>query len=774
MASRNYAQVAPTAATIALNAYIFGYGGHSLVTPHAALKRLWWTDERIEAKVTRAFVVSKLRGEEREFLDRPLGFGDLTDDTYMEWILDRAKRLFLILTEVGVPDQIFGCIDDSWDDEDLPIPLENVKSLELSYDNDEALNKRFYDMQFVYLLRELKQGSHIDYGPNEHIPMEHVNTVPPAVCLQPYDRVHFPGRQDDVFMRRKYPMIDRDTGQSYAEAFASDVRRAKALPHPHIASTWASYTTEGAGFILSEFVPEHTLGTFIDHRKPMQLLRVAASERPILLVEWMHCLADAVASLHHRGLAHTQIRPSNIWIDKQNRIAFADIGSLPTFQRNKKGPKTEAYDYAAPEQHITKTQMSLKSTTPPISSMNALSKLRKMSTNSISDSSSATSASSNGSSTRSNSFCNNSPITPSSLTNGRSNSLSTIRTAFSPTTMGSSASRSPTRVRNFSRHLPISHCPSPTIHTAPLPTGTFNSMMSNTLLGLGPRPSYIDPATLLDLPVSTPQQSDMFSLACCFLDLITFLLRGKITDFIKFRQNPTTKAKSFHSEPDRIAAWIGVLEEDSYRHPEQIFRGIPELLRLVRLMMAQNGTLRPTALEVRDRIQDILVGECGIEAICCAGREWAETPKDDTLSTTTTTTTTTTASTSPFRRKPDRDNSIDDFGMATGMLGLPPRIGGGDGTRCASPLRHSVECFDMEASPAAMGGPVRRPPMRAPFAAAEHLPVLTRTESQATTDGSITATTTATTTATARRRNSATSSATATWSSWRNRFLRSA
>lgn len=199
MAARTIAQVPPTAATIALNAYIYGYGGHSLVTPHQALKLKWWTDERIDARITRAFVISKLRSEEREFLDRPLAFGEgLTDDTYMEWILDRAKRLFLILTTIGVPDQIFGCIDDSWDDDDLPIPLENVKSLELSYDNDEALNKKFYDMQFVYLLRELKEGAHIDYGPKEHIPMDYVNTLPPAVCLQPYDRVHFPNRPDEV------------------------------------------------------------------------------------------------------------------------------------------------------------------------------------------------------------------------------------------------------------------------------------------------------------------------------------------------------------------------------------------------------------------------------------------------------------------------------------------------------------------------------------------------------------------------------------------------
>ena len=36
----------------------------------------------------------------------------------------------------------------------------------------------------------------------------------------------------------------------------------------------------------------------------------------------------------------------------------------------------------------------------------------------------------------------------------------------------------------------------------------------------------------------------------------------------------------------------------------------------------QNATLRPKVMEVRDRIQEVLVGECGVEALCCAKREW--------------------------------------------------------------------------------------------------------------------------------------------------------
>ena len=620
MGTRSYADVPPTAATIALNAYIFGYGGHSLVTPHAALKQLWWTDERIQAKVTRPFVVSKLRGEERQFLDRPLAFGEgLTDDTYMEWILERAKRLFLILAEVGVPDQIFGCIDDSWDDDDLPISRENVKSLELAYENDEALNRRFYDLQFVYLLRELKQGAHIDYGPKEHIPMEYVNTLPPAVSLQAWDRVHFPGRNDAILMRRKFALTDRETGTTYHDKFMQDVKQARLLCHEHIAGVWASYTSEDSGYVLSDFVGEHTLGTFIEHRSPMQFMRVPPLERPIILCEWMHCLADALASLHHRGVPHAAVRPSNILIDHNNHIAFADVGSVRTFQRGKKPQhKTETYDYAAPESQICQAPI-VVATSPPISSMGAFSKLRKMS----SSTSSSSTSSSTGSSTRSNSMCTITTTLIAPPSAGRSNSMTTIFSAMAPSALPRSSSSS---FRNFSRHL--GHQTSPSIS---VPTSPTSTMIPVTYL---PRPSFVDPSSLRDLPEAAPEMSDIFSLACVFLDILTFMLKGKLNDFVRFRSTrislPNNKHKvrtdsSFHCDPDKIDAWMVVLRNESERHSEPIYRGVPELLNLIRMMMAQNAHLRPSAFEVRDHIRDTLHDQCGIETLCCLDRQW-ETP----------------------------------------------------------------------------------------------------------------------------------------------------
>lgn len=610
MGTRSLAQVAPTPSIMAMNANMYGFAGHSLVTPHFAIKQAWWTTERITAKVTRTFVTSKLRGEERDFLAQQVPFGEgLTDSTYMDWILDKCKRLFLILAEVGVPDQIFGCIDDAWTDDDLPIPLHSIPSLELSVEPDDALNQRFHDTQFRYLLRELQPGSHISYGPSEHIPMEHVNTAPPAVTLQVCDRVHFPGKPNEVFMRRKVNLVEKDTGKDHRESFMRDIQEAQRLQHPHIAPVWASYTSEDAAYILSNFVGEHTLGTFIDHRGPTQWKQLPPARQLPLLLEWMHCLADTVAFLHRRGVAHTAIRPSNILINRQNRIAFADVGALRTFQRGKKIDKIESYDYAASESHLA--SRSTHGTSPPVSHQGTLKKLRKLSMGTT-----ATSSSSGSSS-------------PGRTT--RSNSASTTATSsIAPASPFPSSPLSPVQkstgtLRNFSRHA-LSMSQSGESLTSPT-TPTRAAQIS-------PSPAVLHPGTLRDLPSTTPFMSDIYSLACVFLDILTFILRGKTTDFVKFRttrptsvpgspRSPRGKSDtSFHSDPEKILEWITMLKNESERRSEQIFRGFPDLLLLIRRMLAQNPALRPTAIEVREQLQSIFVDLCGLESLCCANSDW--------------------------------------------------------------------------------------------------------------------------------------------------------
>lgn len=339
--------------TVALNAMIYGYAGHSLVTPHAALQQIWWTDERINEKVTQEFVTSRLQPRERERLRQPVGFGDLSDDTYIEWILEKARRLFLVLAEIGEADGIFAVVDRSWDDDDLPLEMDDIEQLALSNRRDDHANARFYSTQFTFLLRELQNGVHVDYAPNEEVPLEYVMGLPPAASLQNWSRVHLPKRPKDIYVRRKFALGNSESPTAFESTFIMDVESARMIEHEHIAPVWASYTSKGTGYVVTNFVGQHTLRTFIDHRDPPQYKKLPKTERRWLALNWMHCLADAITTLHQNGFCHSVIRPSNIIIDDSNAIAFSDIGSLETFQKDKRPDIMDAYIYSAPETQQT-------------------------------------------------------------------------------------------------------------------------------------------------------------------------------------------------------------------------------------------------------------------------------------------------------------------------------------------------------------------------------------------------------------------------------------
>ncbi|KAH7082664.1 kinase domain-containing protein [Paraphoma chrysanthemicola] len=342
--------------TVALNALIYGYAGHSLVTPHAALQQIWWTEERINEKVTQDFVTSRLQPQERERLTQPVGFGDLSDDTYIEWILDKARRLFLVLAEIGEADRIFAVVDKSWDDDDLPLEVDDIEQLALSNRRDNHANVRFYHTQFQFLLRELRDGVHIDFMPNEEVPLEYVQSLPAAVTLQNWSRVHLPKKPTEFYVRRRFPLGNPETPDAFESEFMMDVESARMVEHDHIAPVWASYTAKGSGFIVTNFVGQHTLRTFIDHRNPTQYQKLAKPDRRWLVLNWMHCLADAIATLHQNGFCHSNIRPSNILITEANAIAFSDIGSLATFQKDKRPDPMDVYVYSAPETHAEAQQ----------------------------------------------------------------------------------------------------------------------------------------------------------------------------------------------------------------------------------------------------------------------------------------------------------------------------------------------------------------------------------------------------------------------------------
>jgi serine/threonine protein kinase len=354
---------------VVANPHIYAsFGGGPTRNPNGVFESttMWWDEERIEATVTRQFVMSNLRPDEQIRLDEPLGFGDgLTDDTYMEWIEEKAKRIFLILVDLGVPDQIFGVIDDSWDDDDLPVPLDQVGRLQLTYDRDEKLERRFFQRQFNYLLRNIQKGDHLVYDDEEVVPLELAEKRPVGAVAgftqSHVEKVHLPNRPDDLFFRKRVP-LGLTPGRMPQEEFLSGIESMKAIEHDHLSSLWASYIHEGCGYALLTPVADTNLKSILTVT-PQFIKILAKQDRRILLLNWIHCLADALSFLHGQELAHKNIKPSNVMLDFDNHIFLGDAGIFSTsnLSGEKRGFDKEVYDYSAPE------QAPRPPTTPPVS-----------------------------------------------------------------------------------------------------------------------------------------------------------------------------------------------------------------------------------------------------------------------------------------------------------------------------------------------------------------------------------------------------------------------
>jgi serine/threonine protein kinase len=506
---------------------------------------MWWDEERIETTVTRQFVLANLRPDEQLRLDEPLKFGEgLTDDTYMEWIELKAKRIFLILVDLGVPDQIFGVIDDSWDDEDLPVPLDHVERLRLTYEKDERMDKRFFQRQYIYLLRNLQKGDNLAYADDEVVPLEMAEKRPVGAVtgLIPsnIDKVHLPGRPDDIFIRRRIP-IGTLPGRMSMEDFLAGVESMKSVEHDHLTCLWASYTHQEYGYLLLTPVNDSCLKAFLTVT-PQSYKILAKQERRGMMMNWMHCLADAVAFLHGKGLAHRNIKPSNIMLDIENHIFLSDcsIFTSSPLINVKQGFDKETYDYSAPEKAPRPEKAA------PIYSPNTRSTTRAtMARRSTGPSSSGI------------------PVSPTTLSSATfSSDTASIRTSSTGSNPPSSPTKSSARLEG--RHDP----------------------QKSDIFSLGT--VFLEIITFLMKRASRNFASHRAS------KNKTPGRGGGLPD------------SSFHKNLGQVESWMSTLAKDASKKEDQIFRGVNHILVLVDSMLSVNPDDRPTAHEVQERLYAIL------------------------------------------------------------------------------------------------------------------------------------------------------------------------
>lgn len=308
----------------------------------------WWTNERILATVNAEFVSRELRSEENQAaLHRPLAFGDgLTDHTYLDWILGRGRRIFLILNRIGAPEYIFAIIDKAVDDDDLPISEAALGEMNLFGGKPDWIVQKFYRQQFQFLVRELQAGGHVDYADDDVVPLEPVAKRLTSGSGGPTgDRVSISSR---VYERRR--MSTSGTKGVDRKHFVMHMKGLQSLAHPHMVSIWATYSQSTFSYVLLSPTTDQTLRTFLDDQ-PKAFKQLAKPDRRQILLRWTHCLTSALAYLHDKGFTHQAIRASAISIDHDFNVYLGDFGALKALDTDEhaRAYNSEQYDYAAPE-----------------------------------------------------------------------------------------------------------------------------------------------------------------------------------------------------------------------------------------------------------------------------------------------------------------------------------------------------------------------------------------------------------------------------------------
>ncbi|KAF3931460.1 hypothetical protein ABW19_dt0203746 [Dactylella cylindrospora] len=337
---------------LTMNAILFGFGTQERLDHEAA--KIWWDDMRIKYTVTEEFVASSmpyvpgLKPTLKERLKLPVAFGaGLTDETYLDWVLDKARRMFLILLHLGIPEQIFGVIDGAWDDADLPVARKQVARLALCSQPDEEMDEKFWRLQYTFLLKGLESGDHIDYADYETVPIEVLEKLPTngeyvaEKVVRPYGK-----RTHDFITRVTIPSTD--DLMLHVETI-----RSRNIKHINIVELFASYTHEDCGYLLYRPAPLTSLDTFF--RSPSYFIAaMSVSEKRVMAFNWITGICSAVAFLHSKSIRHGDINPLSIFVmgDGQ-KIMLSDagpvLGTIDVFNRQTHSEIRD--EYGAPEDY---------------------------------------------------------------------------------------------------------------------------------------------------------------------------------------------------------------------------------------------------------------------------------------------------------------------------------------------------------------------------------------------------------------------------------------
>ncbi|CAG8908427.1 unnamed protein product [Penicillium egyptiacum] len=623
---------------------------------------LWWPEERIKSTLSAKYIVSRLRPENIPRLFELPDWGEgLTSETYMEWILTKAGRVFMILDAIGIPDRIFALVDESCDDDDLPVAEHSIDLLHLSpHGEDLALETSFFHAQWRFLVRGIAEGEHVVYTENEGVPVEAVRTNTSSGIHgrdDTVDRVVLAGSVCRVYMRTQVQVGGAPYFFSSDEVLA-EIHNLKSLSHQHIVSVYASYLKDDSVSVLfTGATADRNLHSFLTD-EPMSFKRLDKEQRRQILITWPHCLASAVSWLHARGHSHGAIRPSNIFVDANFHICLGQFQALDSLLAPPHVNDLEAYNYSAPERW-TRSPAPVVPQKPPQPAQTlhpsggrtkrrqrparlVLAPLNESESPPVSpDHTIPDSAGSKRTVIRL-----GLPGSPSRFSFAFSSSSSSSESSAASSTHTDATAASPqAKIHRFSSFLSRR-----TRNTLPTPsiasTSTSSSSNTSTLTSPNPQqtstilspkppsslrhsksaqslaPSFTRPQTSHSSSPNPHAPADIFSLAATTLDILTTLHKRTLTSFSAHRSARNRSAgrgggiadASFHLARNavQVQSWIALLEGDALkrcrrdRRSDRTFWAVPRMLIVVRAMLDLEGGKRPLAKRVRRGFADAI------------------------------------------------------------------------------------------------------------------------------------------------------------------------
>ncbi len=542
-------------------------------------------EEKIAETVTEAFIRTKTRAEDQELLDRRISWGeDLADSTYAEWIEERARKLFLILVEIGAPERIFDILDDAFDDDDLPLTSQDTARLNLS-----ELNRELSHAQ-AQLLPKMSSYKEPGVGAQLKLAIEVISSSRSVFSKSSGDdRVRIVGSPSKIFFRRRV-VFDRAPLNVSKEDFLQDVIQIKRSSYRHIVNLRTAYLGDNCGYVLLSPTLDFPIRTFFSN-VPKSFKGLPPQKQQEALLNWPHCLACTLYHLHKQGESHGNISPSNIFVDPLNKIHLGFSAQSQSIQSQQRDGGSEVNEYRPPERWVrASVTRSGAVITPPLPPPRSPLPARP-------------------------SFSSQNGSKRAVLPSPRSK-----RFPYSRSNSGSSASRS---VRSNQSNASTLCLVSSSESVSSRPSLSPSSIYSNHVQDDDPKELRLsnnsNEASMMQPQLEDLRPGDVFSLACFTLDVVTFMVRGRLAASPPWGRRSERGGGSFHANPAAVSAFIDGLEAMAASRTEQVFQGVAPLLSIVRSMLHLDPEARPPMIEVLRRMDDALVQSSGLSYLHCGG-----------------------------------------------------------------------------------------------------------------------------------------------------------